>query len=410
MKSLIDRMKFMSSYHIAAIFLSVFMSACAERSQMLFLDPSNAIISASSVHQQQSFALDILFVVESSNNNFSSKDVLNEHIGYFLETLLSRKEVIDFHVGFTMASKGRHLTDQDSKNPDSSNQDSKNPDSRNQDADQIGGFEFFTHENLDEMFSSGVFYVETLQKILEMEDVNNQEFFDAALRVLTSNDAEENEFYRDEAHLLLVFIGGDDQSEDEDVESLTQKVLELKKHQKDKVHALSIFPIFSKCFSLEDLDMQRLEKFTQRFNGHILYLCSPIFNKLGQVAQATYQRVASIPLTRIPLLETVALCYGSSMILQDVFQGWSYLPQSNKITLAWDVNLYLPEFLDPSSDPEVKKLDLQTTRDSVFKSSCKSNVGSPPQLFDLTYMSTSPSNIAKGLLSLKEKPTSFLEK
>ena len=400
MKSFIDRMKFMSSYHIAAIFLSVFMSACAERSQMLFLDPSNTIISASSVHQQQSFALDILFVVESSNNNFSSKDVLNEHIGYFLETLLSRKEVIDFHVGFTMASKGRHLTDQDSKNQDS----------KNQDADQIGGFEFFTHENLDEMFSSGVFYVETLQKILEMEDVNNQEFFDAALRVLTSNDAEENEFYRDEAHLLLVFIGGDDQSEDVDVESLTQKVLELKKHQKDKVHALSIFPIFSKCFSLEDLDMQRLEKFTQRFNGHILYLCSPIFNKLGQVAQATYQRVASIPLTRIPLLETVALCYGSSMILQDAFQGWSYLPQSNKITLAWDVHLNIPQFPDPSSDPEVNKLDLQTTRDSVFKSSCKSNVGSSPQLFDLTYMSTSPSNIAKGLLSLKEKPASLLEK
>lgn len=394
MKSLINHIKFMSSYHIAAVFISIFMSACAQKSQMLFLDPTNAIISASSVHQQQSFALDILFVVESSNNNFLSRDVLNEHIGYFLETLLSQRKVIDFHVGFTIASKDKYLTNQDLEDSDE---------------DQIDSFEFFTNENLEEIFSSETFYVETLQKILEMEDVNNQGFFDATSRVLGfDDDAKENEFYRDEAHLLVVFIGGDDQSENMSVESLTQKVLKLKKHQKDKVHVLSIYPMFSQCFSSEDLEMPHLKEFAQIFNGHILYLCGSIFNKLDQVAQATYQRVASIPLTRIPLLETVALCYGSHSILQDAFQGWSYLPQSNKIALAWDVYLDPPQPSDSPNSAEANELDLQTTRDSAFRLSCDENQSDTSHLFDLTYMSTSPSNIAKNLLSLKEKPTSLL--
>ena len=387
-KDIIGHFKLISSYHIAAIFLSVLTSACAQRSDMLFLDPSNAIISATSVHQQKKFALDVLFVVESSNNNFSSRDALKQHIGYLSEVLLSQKEVIDLHIGFTMASTDRDIQVID---------------------EETSGFEFFSNENSDEMFPFGVFYVETLERILEMEDVNNRQFFDAVSRVLTSDTALENEFYRDEANLLLVFIGEDDQSENMNVDSLTQKALELKKYEKDKINVLSIYPIFNKCSSSDDLSVQNLKAFAEVFSGHVLYLCNPIFNKLLQVAQVVYQNVASISLTGIPLLETVTLCYGSRSVSQNALQGWSYLPRSNRIALAWDAHLSPPP--KPSEPNEVKRLDFQTTRDSAFRLSCDANKSDPSSyLFDLTYMSTSPSNIAKTLLTLKEKPEFLLEK
>ncbi len=379
MKGLIDDIEFMSSYHIAIILLSICISACTPRSEMLFLDPYNAIISATSVHQQKSFALDVLFVVESSNNNFSNKKILNEHIGYFLRVLLSQKKVIDFHVGFTLASASL--------------------DFRN----RAGGFEFFMNENLDEMFPSDIFYVETVQNVLETDGINNQSFFDGVLRVLSSNNAIENGFYRDEADLLLVFIGEDDQSDNMNAKSLSQELLELKKYEKDKVNVLSIYPIVNKCPSSENLSVRNIKELTRILNGHVLHLCAPIFDKLLQAAQIIYQNVASIPLTRIPLLETVALCHGSNTISQGTFEGWVYLPQSNKIALAWDV--YFNSSFDDSDD----RLNLQSTRDSNFRLSCKSNrssIDTSPHLFDLTYMSASPSHIAKNLLSLKEKPAS----
>ena len=377
MKGFINHIKFINSYYIAIIFLSVFISACTKRSDMLFLDPSNAIISAKSVHQQKTFALDVLFVVESSNNNFLSREVLNQHIGYLSEVLLSQKEVIDLHIGFTIAS-----------------------------ANKDSAFEFFNNENSDEMFSSDVFYVETLEKILEIEDVNNQQFFDAVSRVLVSDGAIEGQFYRSEADLLLVFVGEDDQGESTGVDSLTQKILELKKYQKEKINVLSVYSIFNKCPSTDDLEVHHLREFAKAFNGHVFYLCHPIFDKLLQVAQIVYQNVASIPLSRIPLLETVALCYGSYSISQNALRGWSYLPQENKITLAWDVDLNSPQ---PQGYSEAERLDLQATRDSAFRLSCDSNK-SDPYLFDLNYMSTSPSHIAKKLLTLSKKPVSIPEK
>ena len=425
-------LKLMSSYHIVAVFLSVFISACTQPSDVLFLDPTNAILSNSSVHQKKTFALDVLFVVESSNNNFSSKNVLTEHIEYLLQTLLYQRRVMDLHVGFTLASakldstginfKSQQLN-QNSKSQDSESQDSENLDPLNlnsgnldftelafidQDRSEyrVGGFEFFTNENLDEMFPSDVFYVETLQDILETGDVNNQSFFDAVSRVLTSDDTIENEFYREDADLLLVFIGEDDQSDSIDVESLGQKILELKKYQKNRVNVLSIYPIFNKCTSSDDLSVRRVKEFAGTFNGHVLHLCAPIFDKLLQVAQVTYQNVASISLTRIPLLETVALCHGSNMISQDAFQGWLYLPQSNRIALAWDVNLSPPQPLSSSSSKdsvEDEPLNLQT-KETIF--TCNSNASltdTSPHLFNLSYLSTSPSKVAKNLLSLQEE-------
>ena len=396
MKGLIDSMKFMSSCHIAIVFLGIFIGACTQRSEMLFLDPYNTIISATPVHQQKTFALDVLFVVESSDNNFSNKNILTEYIEYFLKTLLYQREVIDFHIGFTLASS----------NPDFINRDFVNqnliaqnigPRSRN----QVGGLEFFTNENLDEMFPSDVFYVETLQSILGTE-INNQKFFDATLRVLTSN-VMASEFYRDEANLLLVFIGEDDQSDNTDLESLSQKILELKKYQKDKVDVLSIYPILNKCSSTEDLSVRNVKEFARIFNGHVIHLCGSIFNKLLQAAQDIYQNATSIPLTRIPLLETVALCSGPNMIRQDASKGWVYLSQSNKIALAWDVSL------SPPADDSDDQLTLQSTRDSDFKLSCKSSESASPYLFDLTYLSASPANIAKYLLSLDKDSASSSE-
>lgn len=341
------------------ICLSIFISACSQESEMLFLNPPEGSRSAFSVQQQKALSLDILFVVGSSQDGHSHADLLTGHIGYFLKQLLSKK-IIDLHIGFTVASSSQNIID------------------------SIGDLHFLTSEDYDENEFYGGF-----QRILEVVSSTgrqeNVSFFDAVSRVLTDGDG----FYRDKAHLLIVFVGGDDRSQT-DINSLTQKLLESKANQKDHITVLSIYPS-SEC-SLIDLDVDRIEEMTEQFGGAVVHLCRPESTQLDEIAQIIYPRFAFIPLTRVPLLKTVTLCYGSDMISQD---SWSYAPQSHRIILDWEI-----DFLETADHLPDNDLSIY-----MKKASCEQDK-SPPPLLDLTYISVNPSTIVKNALSLEPQTSS----
>ena len=339
--------------------LCIFISACQE-SQMLFLNPPKDTRSAFSVHQQKVLSLDVLFVVGSSQDGRSYINLLTGQVGHFLNVLLSHRKVIDFHIGLTVASSNQNIID------------------------SIGGLYFLTNEN----YRKNEFH-NHFQKILEgISPRNDVSFFDAISRVLIDND--NHGFYRDEAHLLIVFVGGNDRSQI-DTNSLIQELLELKANQKDHITVLSIYPS-SECSSSK-LDVDRTEEIAETFDGAVVHLCDPRSEQLEKIAEQIYPRFAFIPLTKIPLLKTVTLCYGSDMISQN---SWFYSPQNNRIVLAWREI----DFLDAESsiDPQGGNLSIYTT-----EASCKENTSSPtsgPSPLDLTYISVNPSTIVKNALSL----------
>ena len=164
-----------------------FVNGCSPTSQMLFprpLDP-NAMGLPKETQQLNTFPLDVLFVIESSNRVSVNQERLIHLIEYFFGYLYSR-QIIDPHIKVVVAS-----------------------------SQQVVQSEVFTNQTFNEVFQNGNLDVNRF-KLSEISElgllVNNQGFLDAVSKVLEP-DQRNMGFYRDKAPLLIFFIGNKDQSQ-----------------------------------------------------------------------------------------------------------------------------------------------------------------------------------------------------
>ena len=373
----LEKMRFLI-YVITLIILN----GCYQSSELLFPQPSPSQDLAILQEKQQwnLIPLDMLFVIESSEYLPLHKELLTTYINELLRFFYRQKQVIDFHIKIIVAS--------------SSNVE-----------ELIDGSEVFTNATFNELFQEDTLNLErfSLDQLLDLGAfAESRRFFDAVARVIP----EDKTFYREDAHLFVIFIGHRDQSQSFNVASLTDRLLTLKKNNKSKVNVLSLqTPDEEEC--TPEFRLEQINELVEMFDGSMLSICDPqSITLLTAVQNSVYRNVARIALKKIPILESMNVCYGSQLIPFDGVQGWSYLPYSNMITFAKDL------FLEPAENSSDQNKESPPLNNSSVD--CDHEGGVNPEvipLFSLTYTSAIPApeyrsdkNIPSSLNSNTENP------
>lgn len=151
-------------------------------------------------------------------------------------------------------------------------------------------------------------------------------------------------FYRQDAHLAVIFItDAEDQSEDYDATSTFNFLTNLKAN-KDKVLAYGVIvpSAVSNC-SRDDMNFpSRIENFLAmpiNAGKNVMNLCDSAFGtKLADLSKDIAKYVGGvIYLNRAPVVSTIKVTYGSQIIPPGYKNGWSFDPSKNAIVLGDDI-------------------------------------------------------------------------
>lgn len=306
-------------FYLMMVLSVLFGQGCHRGSQMLFLQPQDPrAVFHQEQHRWDRFPLNILFVIESSQHLVQHQESLTRHITSLIRPLYDKRPVIDFQIKITLAS-----------------------------SESIQGYysNVFTNATYAHLFEGeglnlDAFYLQPLFEIGRLFE--NRHFFDAVSWSLTS-DQGILPFDRKDAHLLIVFVGRLDQSQNMSATELKDLLMELKNYDKDKISTLFLqTPLGQECSALDVHISDPINEFVDFFDGIKVSLCDDVnsMNLLNLARRMVYQNAVSLPLKRLPILETVRFCYGPYLIPQDVDKGWSYFPQDNKIVLGWNPEIF----------------------------------------------------------------------
>ncbi|MES2964562.1 MAG: vWA domain-containing protein [Bdellovibrionota bacterium] len=163
-------------------------------------------------------------------------------------------------------------------------------------------------------------------------------FFDPVKAALTPPllNAENKGFYRENAHLAVIFItDADDQSEDLSVKSYYQFLLDLKMGDPKKVihYGIYIPTANTTCSRSGEGEPERIEELMGLFAANPLELCDVNFGqKLAELAFDLGNRVGRVMyLSRPAVPESIQVTYGSSVLPNDSEKGWIYDSYRNAV-------------------------------------------------------------------------------
>lgn len=276
--------------------------------------------------------VDILFVVDDSGSMKVHQDNLIKNIGLFTRTLGSN-QILDYHFGVLTSTMSESL------NPK-------------------GGLGKLVGPPtvIDRQTPGG------LAKLRENLHVGingsgSERFFDPVKAALTAPlIVNENKgFYRENAHLAVIFItDADDQSIDLDAQSYYKFLLDLKKGNATKLLHYGIFiPTSNNTCSREgENEPERIEELMKMFGANPLELCDANFGqKLAELAFDLGNRVGRIMyLTRPADPSTIEVRYGNALLPNDPVKGWVYDNFRNAIILGEKIDW---ESQPPGSEVEV---------------------------------------------------------
>lgn len=344
------------------MFLGV--SGCSgETSKLIPLPDFTKLAESQDTEVNYRSKVDMLFVIDESTSMSKHQNNLSLNIDLFVEEFL-KSDIVDFHIGVTCTevnrSRGGGGYGSNPHNPHYSpySYSSGGSGITSRCGTLLGSPPFLT-ENTQDLARKLPEYLK-----IGTDRGATESVFENAYSVLTSSSRESRDFYREDAHLILVFLtDARDQSQTVNRELLRDTLISMKKGTPRLIHVLSaIIPSYEnsdQCVRDGGQKPYRIEEFTRDFDGQILSLCDPNFGKqLGIAGRDIYDKVARTIFIEngLPLPDTIELFYGSQVVDKKHIQ---YDPYQNMIILADDLEL--------EEEPEGTKLRLKyTTADVTF--------------------------------------------
>ena len=150
-------------------------------------------------------------------------------------------------------------------------------------------------------------------------------------------------FYRQEAHLALVYVTDTTDQSDYMPLDLYNFLMDLKEWNRDKVIAYGvIIPSGEKdCQRDENREPIKIEEFLHMVEGSFFSLCASDYGqRLAAMGDDLTKRIGMfISLKQVPVLRTVQVQYGTQILPEDVKTGWSYDPGRVGINLGPQLEL-----------------------------------------------------------------------
>jgi hypothetical protein len=265
--------------------------------------------------------VDILFVVDDSGSMEVHQQNLIKNIELFTKAL-GNNQILDYHFGVLTSSMGDFTS-----NPKGGKGKLVGPPTV---IDRLtpGGLAKL-RENL---------HVGTKGSGQEM-------FFDPVKAALSTPliDNENKGFYREDAHLAVIFItDADDQSEELEPQKYFQFLVDLKKGDVKRVLHYGIFIPRSNttCDRSGEVQPDRIEEVMQLFGANALGLCDTDFGqKLGDLALDLETRVGRVMyLSRAADPSTIEVKFGNGWLPNHPEKGWVYDPARNAIIFGSQID------------------------------------------------------------------------
>lgn len=277
--------------------------------------------------------VDILFVVDDSGSMEGHQQNLIKNIESFTKGLASN-QILDYHFGVLTSSLGEY------------NQGKKGGKGKLVGPPTV--IDRQTPKGLD--FLRENLHVGTKGSGTEM-------FFDPVKVALTPPliDNENKGFYREDAHLAVIFItDSDDQSDDLEAQTYFQFLMDLKKGDAKKLlHYGAFIPRSnSTCNRSGEPQPDRIEEAMLLLGGKAFELCDPDFGqKLADIAVDLETRVGRVMyLARAADPSTIEVKFGNGLLPNDGAKGWVYDPARNAIIFG--------QYIDWKSQPPGSQIEV----------------------------------------------------
>lgn len=280
--------------------------------------------------------VDVLFVVDDSGSMETHQQNLAKNIDLFVKGL-SNNQILDYHFGVLTSSM-----------------DGFSSGTKGGDGKLVGPVTV-----IDRGTPGGL---AALRDNLQVGTSGSSQevFFDPVKAALSAPliTNENKGFYRDDAHIAVIFItDADDQSDDLDPQTYYQFLLDLKKGDPKMVlqYGAYIPKADQQCSRSGESEPDRIEELMRIANGTTLGLCDLDFGqKLADLAVDLGNRVGRVMyLTRAADPSTIEVTFGNIPLPNDPDKGWVYDPARNAIIFG---NGIVWESYPPGSTIEVNFL------------------------------------------------------
>lgn len=269
--------------------------------------------------------VDIIFVVDDSYSMDDHQRNLSQNIDQFAKHIFKNK-LLDFHIGVissTESYKGRLKGD-------------------------------FIHRNTPDL------EVELKrQVVVGTNGSGTEKFFETLLDSFDPRNqfGPNIGFYRKDAYIAVIFISDTGPSDDISAQDLYTSLLTIKGNQDKKILSFAaIVPPHNPLGCPVDYewknDLYKFIDFLSLTRGTHFDLCTPDFgSKLAGIGEDLVSRIDfTVPLERIPVLDTIVVKYGTQVIPRDFHKGWTYDPELVALRMGRELKL--------EDQPDVKGLDI----------------------------------------------------
>jgi hypothetical protein len=262
--------------------------------------------------------VDILFVIDDSGSMSTHQANLAHNIQLFTASIFN-SQLIDYHIGVITSSM-----DQWQSGPGAHG--------------RLVGMPSF----VDRTTADGN-QILAKNLIVGTSGSATEKFFEPVVAALTppASTKENAGFYRDEAHLALVFITDtDDQSENLDADRFLDTLVHLKgRKEKILTYAAYIPTTDGGCDRSGEELPTRLERFFTLAAGKTFGLCDVDYGqRLAAISEDVVTAVARhMPLSVPPDPATIEVSYGSQVIPNDPSIGWTFDPLNNALIFGKNI-------------------------------------------------------------------------
>ena len=297
-------------------------AACSETSPKLVpLPPAKHEKVTNTGGEKYTFnpRVDILFVIDDSGSMSDHQNNLQKNVEKFTR-LLDANQILDYHFGVITSSLNS--------------------------AGRKGGYGKLVGPVtvVDRNTPNGL---KTLREniVVGTSGSATEMFFDPVKRALSAPliTNENKGFYRDDAHLAVIFLtDADDQSYDLEPQTYFQFLVGLKGGDPKKVlHYGAFIPRGNMdCDREGEPEPDRIEEVMTLFGGKSFELCDPDFgDKLADLALDLETQVGRVMyLSRAADPSTIQVTFGNGILPNDPEKGWVYDPAKNAIIFGRSID------------------------------------------------------------------------
>lgn len=330
------------------------------------IDYGTAKVESDGVKKDITAEVDILFVVDDSGSMRAHQATLAKNIDRFVDAF-AKKSIVDFHIGVLSVYDSRRYGTYDidmNKVLAQGKVPFKNRDGVQQ-YDQIGhlrplkapaGSEtLLQSQKAGNFIQNGPGFVEILKESLKIGvrdyvanatdtvDASGPEYEEsfspvvAALRDPVLSGWNKG-FLREKAHLVIVFVTDANDASVITASQLHRFLMNLKKGRDN----FSVFGVVNpinqtlKCARDPSGHPGKVEDLINMANGRVLNMCANYANELAEIGRIVRDRTLRelrIPLSRLPVVDSIQVTYGSTVIPSHQTNGWTYDGETKSVVI-----------------------------------------------------------------------------